>query len=73
MFFAERELAGDLAISLETAGRQARAYGHSLEDEVKVLLLHGCCIWRGWTMRRMGGIWPSAKQSCARSWGLMKG
>jgi probable rRNA maturation factor len=44
VFFGEpnsRELAGDLAISLETAGRQARAYGHSLEDEVKVLLLHG--------------------------------
>jgi probable rRNA maturation factor len=41
VFFAERELAGDLAISLETAGRQARAYGHSLEEEVKVLLLHG--------------------------------
>jgi probable rRNA maturation factor len=33
--------AGDLAISLETAGRQAAAYGHSLRDEVRILLLHG--------------------------------
>lgn len=33
--------AGDLAISLDTAGRQAATYGHSLEIEVKVLLLHG--------------------------------
>ena len=33
--------AGDLAISLETAGRQAEAYGHSPRDEVRVLLLHG--------------------------------
>jgi probable rRNA maturation factor len=41
VFFGGREFAGDLAISLETAERQARAYGHSLEDEVKVLLLHG--------------------------------
>jgi probable rRNA maturation factor len=41
VFFGGRELAGDLAISLETAERQARAYGHSLEEEVKVLLLHG--------------------------------
>jgi len=41
VFSAERELAGDLAISLETAARQARAHGHALEDEVKVLLLHG--------------------------------
>jgi probable rRNA maturation factor len=33
--------AGDLAISLETAARQAREHGHSLRDEVRVLLLHG--------------------------------
>jgi probable rRNA maturation factor len=33
--------AGDLAISLETAARQAAAYGHTLRDEVRVLLLHG--------------------------------
>jgi probable rRNA maturation factor len=32
---------GDLAISLETAARQAAAYSHSLRDEVRVLLLHG--------------------------------
>jgi probable rRNA maturation factor len=34
-------VAGDLAISLETAERQAAVYGHSLRDEVRVLLLHG--------------------------------
>jgi probable rRNA maturation factor len=33
--------AGDLAISLETAARQAAIYGHTLRDEVKILLLHG--------------------------------
>jgi len=33
--------AGDLAISLETANRQAAAYGHTLRDEVRILLLHG--------------------------------
>ena len=33
--------AGDLAISLETANRQAAALGHSLRDEVRILLLHG--------------------------------
>jgi probable rRNA maturation factor len=31
----------DLAISLETAARQAVRFGHSLRDEVRVLLLHG--------------------------------
>jgi probable rRNA maturation factor len=35
------DTAGDLAISLETAARQAAAFGHSLEDEVRILLLHG--------------------------------
>jgi probable rRNA maturation factor len=34
-------LAGDLAISLDTAGRQAQEFGHALLLEVKVLLLHG--------------------------------
>jgi probable rRNA maturation factor len=33
--------AGDLAISLETAARQASTYGHSLRDEVRILILHG--------------------------------
>ena len=35
------EFAGDLAISLDTAARQAVAHGHALRDEVRVLLLHG--------------------------------
>ena len=33
--------AGDLAISLDTAALQATAFGHSLRDEVRILLLHG--------------------------------
>jgi len=33
--------AGDLAISLDTAQRQADEHGHTLRDEVRVLLLHG--------------------------------
>jgi probable rRNA maturation factor len=40
-FAGENQTAGDLAISLETAARQASAYGHSLRDEVRILLLHG--------------------------------
>jgi probable rRNA maturation factor len=33
--------AGDLAISLDTAARQAASFGHTLSDEVRVLMLHG--------------------------------
>lgn len=32
---------GDLVISVETARVQALAEGHSLEDEIEILLLHG--------------------------------
>ncbi len=35
------QTAGDLAISLETAARQAASFGHTLRDEVRILLLHG--------------------------------
>ncbi len=35
------ELAGDLAISVETARRQAADQGHALTCELKVLILHG--------------------------------
>jgi probable rRNA maturation factor len=35
------EHAGDLAISLDTAARQAVSFGHSIGEEVRVLMLHG--------------------------------
>ena len=35
------EIAGDLAISLDTAEKQAESFGHTLYDEVRVLTLHG--------------------------------
>ena len=39
---AEAEgVAGDLAVSLDTALRQAEEHGHTLRDEVRILLLHG--------------------------------
>jgi probable rRNA maturation factor len=44
VFFGEPEgpeLVGDLAVSLETAARQAARFGHTLADEVRILLLHG--------------------------------
>ncbi|MDI3327708.1 MAG: rRNA maturation RNase YbeY [Alicyclobacillaceae bacterium] len=36
-----RELLGDIVISVETALRQAREYGHGLEREVAFLAVHG--------------------------------
>lgn len=36
-----RSRAGDIAISLGRARVQAKEWGHTLEDEVRVLMLHG--------------------------------
>ena len=38
---AEHQYGGDLAISLETAARQAEQCGHPLATEIRVLILHG--------------------------------
>jgi probable rRNA maturation factor len=34
-------LLGDVVISVETAARQAKAHGHSLDRELALLLIHG--------------------------------
>lgn len=39
--FVDAAIAGDLAISVDTARRQARQQGHALSVELKVLMLHG--------------------------------
>jgi probable rRNA maturation factor len=36
-----KPLAGDLAVSVETAARQAAEFGHPLQTELEILLLHG--------------------------------
>jgi len=33
--------AGDIAISLDIAARNARTLGHSVSDEIRILILHG--------------------------------
>ena len=38
---AQPVLLGDLAISMARARAQARAFGHSAEEEVRILMLHG--------------------------------
>jgi len=45
----------DLAVSLETARRQAEEHGHSLRDEVRILLLHGLLHLAGMDHEADGG------------------
>ena len=67
------ELAGDLAISLETAARQAERYGHSLRDEVRVLLLHGVLHLAGFDHESDGGEMAAREAELRRALGLTPG
>ena len=49
------EVAGDLAISVPTALRQAGEQGHSLATEIKVLMLHGLLHLAGFDHERDEG------------------
>ena len=42
-------LLGDVAISAETAARQAERLGHSFEEELSILLVHGILHLTGWS------------------------
>lgn len=46
---------GDLAISVDTAKRQAEKLGHSLEREMTFLLIHGILHLTGWDHERSPG------------------
>jgi probable rRNA maturation factor len=69
-FPAAEELAGlhggDLAISLDTAKRQAEEHGHTLRDEVRVLLLHGLLHLAGMDHEADGGE-MAERESALRS------
>ncbi|HEY3706859.1 MAG TPA: rRNA maturation RNase YbeY [Terracidiphilus sp.] len=49
------EVAGDLAISVDTALRQGREHGHALRVELKVLMLHGLLHLAGFDHETDGG------------------
>ena len=73
VFFREPDgpvLAGDLAISLETAARQATQYGHSLRDEVRVLLLHGVLHLAGFDHEADSGEMAAREAELRRKLGL---
>jgi probable rRNA maturation factor len=65
--------AGDLAISLETAARQAREHGHSLRDEVRVLLLHGVLHLAGMDHEADRGEMAEREAKLRKRFGLRSG
>jgi probable rRNA maturation factor len=66
-------VAGDLAISLETAARQAARFGHSLRDEVRVLLLHGVLHLAGFDHEKDAGEMAAREAELRREMGVETG
>jgi probable rRNA maturation factor len=50
-----QDVAGDVAISADIARRNARRLGHSVADEVKILVLHGILHLAGFDHERDNG------------------
>ena len=66
-------VAGDLVISLETAFLQAKERGHTLEMEIKVLLLHGLLHLAGYDHEADNGTMHRKEARLRRELGLKSG
>ena len=65
--------AGDLAISVDRARRQAAEHGHSLEDELRILILHGALHLTGLDHENDAGRMARAEARWRRRLGLPTG
>lgn len=63
-------LAGDLAISVETAAREADRRGHSLDLELRVLLLHGILHLAGYDHEMDSGEMARKEDTLRKKLGL---
>jgi probable rRNA maturation factor len=62
--------AGELAISIERADEQARQMGHSLLDEIRVLMLHGALHLSGMDHEQDGGEMARAERKWRKEFDL---
>jgi probable rRNA maturation factor len=67
------DVAGDLAISVETGARQAEEHGHPLFVEVQILLLHGVLHLAGYDHETDGGEMARKEAALRRKFGLARG
>jgi len=67
------KLAGDIAIALPVAAAQARRFGHTLLDEVKLLLLHGLLHLAGYDHEGDAGRMARKEEKMRRALGLPSG
>jgi probable rRNA maturation factor len=61
---------GDIAISLQRARGQGRRYGHSTEDEIRILMLHGLLHLLGMDHEADGGRMARAEKRWRARLGL---
>jgi probable rRNA maturation factor len=66
-------LAGDLAISVETAAREAESRGHALIIELETLLLHGVLHLAGYDHETDSGEMARREETLRRKLGLSQG
>ncbi len=64
---------GDVAISAARARAQAREFGHSTEDELRILMLHGVLHLLGMDHETDGGRMARAERRWRRELGLPNG
>ena len=70
---SREKYAGDVAISIEIAKQNAQRLGHSLEDEIKVLMLHGLLHLAGYDHESDNGEMASLEDGLRRKLGLPTG
>jgi probable rRNA maturation factor len=68
-----RSYLGDIAISLARARAQARQYGHAIEDEVRILMLHGMLHLKGMDHESDSGAMARAELRWRKKLGLPGG
>jgi probable rRNA maturation factor len=72
-FPGDGDYLGDIAISLARARAQARRYGHSVEDEIRILMLHGLLHLKGMDHESDSGRMARSERAWRRKLGLPNG
>lgn len=62
--------AGEIAISVDRAFEQAREFGHSVEDEIKILMLHGVLHLLGFDHEKDRGTMARAEKRWRKHYSL---
>ena len=68
-----RPIAGDMAISVDTAARQAEQFGHPLATELEILVLHGILHLSGYDHEADNGQMARKEAGLRRRFGLGAG